>query len=63
VKQRLILEEEADRSSYLNELDVRKPLGLSISQRNEELKLYNVVQNLAISNRRLKAVYPNESRG
>jgi hypothetical protein len=28
---------------YLNELDVRKPLMASISQRSEELRLYNLV--------------------
>jgi hypothetical protein len=39
----LILEKEAEISTYLNELDVRKPLVVSISQRSEELRLYNLV--------------------
>jgi hypothetical protein len=29
--------------TYLNELDVRKPLVVSISHRSEELRLYNLV--------------------
>jgi hypothetical protein len=37
------------KSTYLNELDVRKPLMVSMSQRSEELKLYNLVLNLIIS--------------
>jgi hypothetical protein len=43
VKQGLILEQEAEKSTYLNELDVRKPFVASISQRSEELRLYNLV--------------------
>jgi hypothetical protein len=43
VKQGLILEYEAGKRTYLNELDVRKPLVVSISQRSEELSLYNQV--------------------
>jgi hypothetical protein len=43
VKQWLILEKEAENSTYLNELDVRKPLVVFISQRSEELRLYNPV--------------------
>jgi hypothetical protein len=39
----LILEKEAEKSTYLSELDVRKPLVVSISQRSEELRLYNRV--------------------
>jgi hypothetical protein len=31
------------KSTYLNELDVRKPLVVFISQGNEELRLYNLV--------------------
>jgi hypothetical protein len=31
------------RSTNLNELDVRKPLVVSLSQRSEELRLYNLV--------------------
>jgi electron transfer flavoprotein alpha/beta subunit len=43
VKQGLILEQEAEKSTYLNELDAREPLVVSISQRSEELRLYNLV--------------------
>jgi hypothetical protein len=43
VKQRSILKEEAEESTYLIELDVRKPLVEFISQRCEELRLYNLV--------------------
>jgi hypothetical protein len=32
-----------EKSTYLNELDVRKQLVVSISQRREELRLYNLV--------------------
>jgi hypothetical protein len=56
VKQGLILEQDAEESFYLNELDVRKPLVVSISQRSEELRFYNLVRNLTISNPGLKAV-------
>jgi hypothetical protein len=45
----------------LNELDVRKPLVVSISRRSEELRLYKQVLNLAIPNPRLKAVSSNAS--
>ncbi len=38
VKQGLILEWEAERCTNLKELNVRKPLVVSISQRSEELK-------------------------
>jgi hypothetical protein len=43
--------------SYLGELNVRKPLVVSLSQISEELTLFNVVQNLKISNPALKAKY------
>ncbi len=43
LKKRLILEWEAEKMTNLNELDVRKPLVVSISQRSEELRLYNLV--------------------
>jgi hypothetical protein len=43
VKHGLILEEEAGKITCLNELDVRRPLVVSISQRSEELRLYNLV--------------------
>jgi hypothetical protein len=54
VKQELILEEEAGRSTYLNELNARRPLVVSISQRSEKLRLYHLVWNLKISNPGLK---------
>jgi hypothetical protein len=44
VKQGLILQQEAEKSTYLNELNVKKkPLVVSISQRSEELRLYILV--------------------
>jgi hypothetical protein len=43
VKQVLILEYEAEKSTHLIEIDVRKPLVVSISQRSEELRLPNLV--------------------
>jgi hypothetical protein len=43
VKPRLILQQDAERSNYLIELDVREPLVVSFSQESEELKLYNLV--------------------
>jgi hypothetical protein len=33
---------EAEKITYLNELDVRSPLVVSIPKRNEELRLYNL---------------------
>jgi hypothetical protein len=39
---------KAKKSIYLNELNVRKPLVVSISQRSEELRLYSLVLNLEI---------------
>ncbi len=51
------------KSTYLNELDARKPLVLSISQRSEERGLYILVQKFTISNPGLKAVSPNASPG
>ncbi len=51
------------KSTHLNELDVRKPLVVSMSQRREELRRYNLVHNLTISNPGLKAVSSNASRG
>jgi hypothetical protein len=47
----------------MNELLVRKPLVISISQRSEELRLYNLVLNLTTSNTGLKAVSSNASPG
>jgi hypothetical protein len=43
VKPGLILEWEAEKSTYLNELNVRKPMVVSISHRSEELRLYILV--------------------
>jgi hypothetical protein len=63
VKQGSILEIEAEKRTHLIELDVRKPLVVSISQRSEELILYNVVQYLTISNPGLKTVSTNASPG
>jgi hypothetical protein len=37
VKQGSILQQEDEKSTHLNELDVKKPLVVSISQRSEEL--------------------------
>ncbi len=51
------------KSIQLNELDVRKPLVVSDSQRSEELKLYNLVWNLTISNPGSKAASSNTSPG
>jgi hypothetical protein len=42
VKQGLILEKEAEKMTYLNELDVRKRLVVSIAQRSEELRLCQI---------------------
>jgi hypothetical protein len=63
VNQGSILEIEAKKSTYLNELDFRKPLVESISQRSEELRLYNLVWNLTISSIGLKEVSSNASPG
>ncbi len=51
------------KSTYLNELAVRKPLVVSISQRSEELRLHNLVHNMTILNPSLKAVSSNASPG
>jgi hypothetical protein len=45
------------------ELDVRKPLVVSISRRSEELRLYSLVENSTISNSGFKAVSSNASPG
>jgi hypothetical protein len=47
VKQGLIEEQAAEKNIYLNELDVRKPLVVTISRISEELRLYNVVSSNA----------------
>ncbi len=51
------------KSTYLNELDAKKPLVVYISQRSEEQRLHNLVKNLTISNTGLKAVSSNASSG
>jgi hypothetical protein len=43
VKHELFLELKAEKSTYLNEPDARKPLVISISGRSEELRLCNLV--------------------
>jgi hypothetical protein len=56
VKQGLFMEKEAEKkNSHLDALHVREPLVVSISQRSEELRLYNLVENLTISNPRFKS--------
>jgi hypothetical protein len=42
VRQWLILEQEAEKSTYLNERDVRKQLVVSIPQKSEEMRNYNL---------------------
>ncbi len=49
------------KSSYLIELDVRKPLVVFISQRSEQLRLYNLVKNVKIPNPWLKTASSNSS--
>ncbi len=56
VKQGLILEWEAENSTYLIALKVRKPLVVSIWQKGEKLILYNSAYNLTIPKPCLKAV-------
>jgi hypothetical protein len=56
MKQGLFLEQETEKCTNLNDLDFRKPLVVSILQSSEEPILYNLVQNLTISNPGLKAV-------
>jgi hypothetical protein len=63
VKRELILEYEVQKSTDLDELNVRKPLVVSISQISEELRLYKLVQNLTISNPGLKVLSSNASPG
>jgi hypothetical protein len=63
VKQGFILKQEADKSTYLNGLDARKPLVVYISQRSKELRLYNLAESLTISNPVLKVVSSNASPG
>jgi hypothetical protein len=49
--------------TYLNEVNFKKQLVISISQRSEELRPYNLVHNLTISHPGLKAVSSNASPG
>jgi hypothetical protein len=63
VKQVLTLVQDAEISTFRNELVVRKPLVVSISQRREKLRLHNLVQNLTSSNPGLKMVSSNASPG
>jgi hypothetical protein len=51
------------KSTHLKELDVRKPLVISVSQRSEELRHCDLVLNLTISNPGLEAVSSNASPG
>jgi hypothetical protein len=44
-----MLKFEAEKSTYLNELEVRKPLVVFILQRSEELRLINLII-LTVSN-------------
>jgi hypothetical protein len=57
------MNKKVKKSTYLNELDVRKPWVISISQRSVELRLCNLDYNLTISNPGLKAVSSNASLG
>ncbi len=60
----MILKKEAEKSTqYWKEIVVAKPLVESISQRNEERRLQNLVQNLTISNPGMKALSSNASPG
>jgi hypothetical protein len=51
VKQGLILKYEAEKKNptYLNELDARKPLVVSILQSCEKIRLNNLVQSWTVS--------------
>ncbi len=51
------------KGAYLIALDVRKTLIVPVSQRSEELRLYNLVQNLTISYPGLKALSSNSFPG
>ncbi len=58
-----MLVKEAEKSTYLTELDVRNPLVEYISQRSKDLRLYNTVWILTISNPGLNAVSINAFSG
>jgi hypothetical protein len=51
------------KSTYLNELDVRNLLVVSVSLRSEEQLLYETVQGLAIPKQRSNNVFSNASLG
>jgi hypothetical protein len=55
----IIQKQEAEKSTHLNELKVRKPFVESISQGSEELRLHNMVENLTSSTPRLNLVSSN----
>jgi hypothetical protein len=58
VKQKFILEFGAEKSTYQNKLDVRKPLAVCVFQRSEQLQVYNLlVYALTISEPGLEAVF------
>ncbi len=54
VNQGFMLDWRAKKCTYLNELDVRKPLQEYIVHRSEELRLYNLVENFDNIKPRLK---------
>jgi hypothetical protein len=43
MKKRIILGYEAEKNIHLNELNIRKPLVVSISQRSEDMRLNNLI--------------------
>ncbi len=47
----------------MNELDVTKQMGVSISQSSKDFRLYNLVSNLTISNPGIKAISSKASPG
>jgi hypothetical protein len=59
----LIQGSEAENSTFLNEVDVRKPSVVSISQTSEKRRLYSLLYDLIISNPGLKATTSNASPG
>jgi hypothetical protein len=57
------LEKEAENNTYFNELDVRKPMVVSVRQRSEDLGLHNPVYILTITEPSLKATSSYASLG
>jgi hypothetical protein len=51
------------KSTILNELDVRKPLVVSISEKSKSVTMYNLVCSLTFLNNGLKAVSLNACPG